>query len=164
MQSCATLCNPVDCSMPGFPVHHQLITTCSNSCPSSQWCHASISSSVVPFSCFKLSSFRVFSNESVLCIRWPKFWSLSSLFSILATLPGLWDLSSLTRHWTCALRSESTVLTTRPEFPYSGFFYILLWKWKCWSLSGILLFAIPWTIDRQSPLSMEFSRQEYWSG
>ena len=25
-------------------------------------------------------------------------------------------------------------------------------------------FAIPWTIDRQAPLSMGFSRQEYWSG
>ena len=52
---------------------------CSNSW--SQWCHSTISSSVVPFSC--LQSFpciRVFSNESVLHIRWPKYWSFS--FSI----------------------------------------------------------------------------------
>ena len=34
----------------------------------------------------------------------------------------------------------------------------------CWSLSRVWLFAIPWTIAHQSPLSMEFSRQEYWSG
>ena len=52
---------------------------CSNSCPSSQWCHPTISSSVVPFS-FCLQPFpasfpRFFSNESVLCIRWPKYWS-----------------------------------------------------------------------------------------
>ena len=33
-----------------------------------------------------------------------------------------------------------------------------------WSLSRIQLFVTPWTIVRKSPLSMEFSRQEYWSG
>ena len=55
---------------------------CSNSCPLSQWCHPTISSSVVPFSsclqsCPASGSFQ---NESVLCIRWPKYWSFS--FSI----------------------------------------------------------------------------------
>ena len=30
-------------------------------------------------------------------------------------------------------------------------------------LSRVRLFAIPWTVARQAPLSMEFSRQEYWS-
>ena len=47
---------------------------CSNLCPSSQWCHPTISSSVIPFSsCLQsFPSIRVFSNESVLCIRWPK--------------------------------------------------------------------------------------------
>ena len=48
-QSCPTLCNPMDCSTPGFPVHPQL-SACSNSCPLSQWCHATISASVFPFS------------------------------------------------------------------------------------------------------------------
>ena len=38
------------CSIPGLPVHHQLPGVYSNSCPSSQWCHPTISSSVVPFS------------------------------------------------------------------------------------------------------------------
>ena len=54
----------------------------SNSCPLSQWCHPTISSSVVPFSS-PLSIFpsiRVFSNKWVLLIRWPKYWSFS--FSI----------------------------------------------------------------------------------
>ena len=37
-------------------------------------------------------------------------------------------------------------------------------KWKCQSLSHVLLFATPWTIAHQVPLSMEFSRQEYWRG
>ena len=50
-QSCPTLYDPMDCSMLGFPVHHQLTPgTCSNSCPSGQWCHTTISSSVVPIS------------------------------------------------------------------------------------------------------------------
>ena len=37
-------------------------------------------------------------------------------------------------------------------------------KWKCYLLSHVRFFATPWTIDPQNPLSMEFSRQEYWSG
>ena len=48
-QSCPTLCDPVDRSTPGFPVLHYL-PVCSNSCPSSWWCHPTISPSVVPFS------------------------------------------------------------------------------------------------------------------
>ena len=48
-QSCRTLCNPMDCSMPGLPVHHQLpeFTQTHVHC---RWCHPAISSSVVPFS------------------------------------------------------------------------------------------------------------------
>ena len=51
----------------------------SNSCPLSQWCHPTISSSVIPFSsCLQsFPSIRVFSNETVLHIRWPKYWSFS---------------------------------------------------------------------------------------
>ena len=51
---------------------------CSNSCPSSQWCHPTIHPlfpllllpSIFP-------NIRVFSNESALCIRWPKYWCFS---------------------------------------------------------------------------------------
>ena len=43
----------MDCSMPGFLVHHQLPGACSNSCPLSRWRHPTISSSVVPFSCLQ---------------------------------------------------------------------------------------------------------------
>ena len=51
--------------------------------PSSQWCHPAISSSVVPFfSCPAIPpSIRVFSNESTLHMKWPKYWSFS--FSII---------------------------------------------------------------------------------
>ena len=45
-----TLCDPMDCSMPGFPILHYL-PVCSNSCPLSPWWQLTISSSVVPFSC-----------------------------------------------------------------------------------------------------------------
>ena len=52
--------------------------SCSNSCPSSQWCHPIISSFVIPFSSC-LQSFPA-SGSSVLHIRRPKYWSFS--FSI----------------------------------------------------------------------------------
>ena len=43
------LCNTMNCSMPGFPVHTPTSGACSNSCPLSRQCHLTISSSVVPF-------------------------------------------------------------------------------------------------------------------
>ena len=52
----------------------------SNSCPLSWWCHPTISSSVIPFYCLNLSQHQSLFNESVLHIRWPKYWSFS--FSI----------------------------------------------------------------------------------
>ena len=52
-----------------------------NPCPSSRWCHPAISSSVIPFSsCPQSLAASVFSNESILHVRWPKYWSFS--FSI----------------------------------------------------------------------------------
>ena len=52
-QSCLTLCSPMDCSTPGFPVLPGNSTTSttraySNSCQLSRWCHPTISSSVIP--------------------------------------------------------------------------------------------------------------------
>ena len=50
-QSCLTLCHPMNCSTPSFPVHHHLLSiSCSNSCSLSQYCHPAISSSSAPFS------------------------------------------------------------------------------------------------------------------
>ena len=48
-QLCLTLCDPMDCSMPGLPVHYQL-PEFTQTCPLSWWCHLTISSSVIPFS------------------------------------------------------------------------------------------------------------------
>ena len=62
--------NPKDCNMPGFPVHHQLLELAQTHVRLTL-CHPLLLPSVFP-------SIRVFSNVSVLCIRWPKFWSLAS--------------------------------------------------------------------------------------
>ena len=49
-QSCPTRCNPMDCSTARLPFPSPTPGACSNSCPPSQWCHPTISSSVIPFS------------------------------------------------------------------------------------------------------------------
>ena len=61
-----------------FPCPSPTPRACWNSCPSNWWCHSTISSSVVPFSC--LQYFPAAVSFPVLCIRWPKYWSFS--FSI----------------------------------------------------------------------------------
>ena len=79
-QLCPTVCDPMVCSALGFPGHQILelaqthIHQVSDGIPPS---HPSSSSSPPAFN---FPSIRVFSNESVLCIRWPKYWSCS--FSI----------------------------------------------------------------------------------
>ena len=62
----------------------------SNSCPLSQWCHPAISSSVVPFSsCPQSLPASVFSSESTLRMRWPKYRSFSFSISPSNEHPGL---------------------------------------------------------------------------
>ena len=80
-QSCPTLCDLKDCSTPGFPVHHQLPELLKLMSIESvmQSNHLILCRPLLlPPSIFP--SLRVFSNESVLHIRWPKYWSFS--FSI----------------------------------------------------------------------------------
>ena len=61
-----------------------------NSCALSWWCHPAISSSVVPFSsCPQSPPASVFSNESALHMKWPKFWSFSLSISPTNEHPGL---------------------------------------------------------------------------
>ena len=63
-----------------------------NPYPLSQWCHLTISSSVVPFfSCLQSFPASVFSNESVLRIKWPKYWSFS--FNISPSNEHSWLIS-----------------------------------------------------------------------
>ena len=73
-QSCPTFCDPMDCSMPGFPVSISP-RVCPSSCPLSRWCHSTISSSVIPFSShpqsfpatgsFEMSQFFVSGGQSI---------------------------------------------------------------------------------------------------
>ena len=72
------LCDPMDCSRPGFPVHHQLwsllkLRSIESVIPSNHLI------SVTPFSSctFIFPSIRVFSNKSTLPIRWPVYWNFS---------------------------------------------------------------------------------------
>ena len=63
---------------------------CSDSCPLSQWCHPTISSSVFPFSsCLQSLPASVFSSESALPIRWPKDWNFSFSISPSSEYSGL---------------------------------------------------------------------------
>ena len=80
--SCPTLCNSMDCRTPGFPVHPPTPRASSNSYPSN-WMMPSnhlilCRPLLLPPSIYP--SIRVSSNEPVLHVRWPKYWSFS--FSI----------------------------------------------------------------------------------
>ena len=89
-QSCPTLSDPMDCSMPGLLVHHQLLeftqTHARESVMPSNYlilcCPLLLPPSIFP-------SIRVFSNESVLLIRWLKYWSFSFNISPSNEHPGL---------------------------------------------------------------------------
>ena len=65
---------------------------------------------------------------------------------------------------------HASFCTRRPNLPVTASFNFLLlyssplWWKKVKSLSRVQLFATPWTLAHQAPLSMEFYRQEYWSG
>ena len=80
-QLCLTLCDPMVCSTPGFPVHHQLRELAQTHVHQvSDAIQPSHPLSSPPPPAFSFPSIRVFSNESVLCIKWPNYWSFS--FSI----------------------------------------------------------------------------------
>ena len=90
VQSCLTLCDLMNRSTPGFPVHRN-----SRSLLKLMFIELVMSSNYLIF-CRPLlllpsifPSIRVFSNESVLCIRWPKYWSFSFSISPSNEHPGL---------------------------------------------------------------------------
>ena len=78
---CPTLCDPMDCSMPGFPVRHHLPELAQTHV---HWANDAIQPSypLLPPFPFAFNHFphQVFSSEMALRIRWPKYWSFS--FSI----------------------------------------------------------------------------------
>ena len=117
-QSRPTLCNSKDCSMPGFPVYHQLpdfkFMSAELVMPSNYLilCHPLLFlPSIFP-------SIRVFSNESVLPIRWPKYWSFGFSISPSNEYTGL---ISFRMDWLDLLPVQGTlsrVLST-PQFKAS---------------------------------------------
>ena len=104
-QSCLTLCDPMDCSTPGLPFHHQF--------PELTQTHES----VVPSNCLILcrpllllpsifSSIRIFSNEAALRTRWPEYWSFS--FSIISSKEHS-RLISFRMDWLALLAVQGTL-------------------------------------------------------
>ena len=104
IKSCLTLCDPIDCRMPSFHGLHHLLDFMSieSLMPSNDLilCHPLLLlSSIFP-------SIRVFSNESALCIRWPKYWSFSFNISPSNEYSGL---SSFRIDWFDLLAVQGTL-------------------------------------------------------
>ena len=106
-QSCPTLCDPMNCGRPGLPVHHQL--------PEFTQIHVHRVGDAIqpshPLSSLLLlpslfPSIRVFSNESALHIRWPKYWRFSFNISPSNEYPGL---ISFRMDWLDLLAAQGTL-------------------------------------------------------
>ena len=89
-QSCLTLCDPVNCSTLGLPVHHQLpeftqthVHRVSDASSHLILCRPLLLLPPIP------PSIRVFSNELTLRMRWAKYWSFSFSIILSKEIPGL---------------------------------------------------------------------------
>ena len=146
----------------------------SNSCPSSQWCHPTISSSVIPFSSclqsfpatgsFQISQFLASGGQSIgvsaspsvlpMNIQWiPKRYVLFILFHF--SEEEIEAQSHLVHKWQ-GWHQSSSLSKSKDTTVLS----VVYWN----SLSCVQLSSIPCTVTLQAPLFMEFSRQEHWSG
>ena len=129
-KSCLTLCNPMNCSTPGLPVHHQRSppkpTSIESVMPSNHLilCHPLLLlPSIFP-------SIRVFSKQSALHVRWPKYWSFSFSISISNEHPGL---ISFRMDWLDLLTVQGTLKSLLQHhsskasiLPCSAFFIVQL--------------------------------------
>ena len=80
-KSCLTLCNPMDCCTPGFPIPHYLPDFAQLRSIESVMLSNHFIPHCPPLLLRLISlSIRIFSNESAVCIKWPKYWNFS--FSI----------------------------------------------------------------------------------
>ena len=104
-QSCPTLCDPMSCSTPGFPIHHQLLEIAQTHVrrvgDAIQPSHPLLS----PPPAFNLSQHQGLFNESIICIRWPKYWNFSFSISPSNEHPGL---SSFRIDWFDLLAVQET--------------------------------------------------------
>ena len=112
-QSCPTLCDPMDCSTPGLPVHHQLLeftqTHVHRVGEVIQPSHP-LSSPSPP--ALNLSQHQGLSNESALCIKWPKYWSFSFNISLSNEHSGL---ISFSMNWLDLLAVQGTLKSLLPH-------------------------------------------------
>ena len=105
-QLCPSLCDPINHSMPGLPVHHQLtefkLMSIESVMPSSHFilCHPLLFLPPIP------PSIRVFSNGSTLHMRWPKYCSFSFNISPSNEHPGL---ISFRKDWLDLLAVQGTL-------------------------------------------------------
>ena len=177
----------MDCSTPVLPVHHQLPEFTQTHF---HWVDAIQSSHPLPspsLFAFDLSHHQGLFNESALCIRGPKYWSFSFSISSSNEFSGLisfridWfdlpavqgTLKSFLQHhslkasilwcsacfmttiqlaYLCMTTGKTTALTIQTIVLFLSLFFSCVW-----------LFSNPWSVAPQAPLSMGFSRQEYWS-
>ena len=99
-QSCPTLCNPINCSTPGLPVHHQLLDFTQTQV---RWVGDAIQPShpVIPLllSTSIFCSIGIFSNESVLYIRWPAFGVSASASVLPMNIQDLFPWRLQTNDW-----------------------------------------------------------------
>ena len=134
---------PHNCSTPGFPVHHQLLKLAQTHV---HRVHVAIQ---LPILCCPLlllpslfPSIRVFSNESVLHIRWPKYWRLSFSISPSNEHSGL---ISFRMDWLDFLAVQGTFKNLLQHYSskvsvsqYSAFFMVLLSSQNLWSYVNVI--------------------------
>ena len=119
-QSCLTLCNPMNRSMPGLPIHHNCrslpkLIFIESVMPSNHLtlCHPLLLlPSILP-------RIRVFSNESAFCIRWPKYRSFSFNISPSNEHPGL---ISFRMDWLDLLAVQGTLKSLLQHHSSKAFF------------------------------------------
>ena len=153
-QSCLTLCNPVDCSLPGSSLHGILQARVL------EWVAISFSrGSSQPGNQTGVSALQADSLPIELSGKCQWFvMSIQINRAVLLILVGLihtFVVSSrsgrqLFWSWLCSLTCVELAC------------YRPFW-WLVHVFSHVRLSATPWTVARQAPLSMEFSRQDYWS-
>ena len=145
-----TLCDPTDCSMPGLPVYHQLLEFAQT--------HVQRIGDAIPLS-HPLSSLlllpsifpsiRVLSNESVLRIRWPKYWVSASASVLPINIQDWFPLGgtgwiSLLSKGLSRVFSNTTFQKYQFWVPKNWWFWFLVhktWKWSAYRVGCYILLA-----------------------
>ena len=157
LHSCLTLCDPMDCSLPGSSVHEILQTRIL------EW--------------VAMPSSRVSSQpKDQTCISWGSYIAGGFLTLESSGTHMIINQLLLSRFKLCLTLCDPTdsspsgsavpgILQARTlEWVAISFSSAWKWKVKVKSHSRVQLLGTPWTAAYQAPLSMGFSSQEYWSG